>query len=160
MRAERKLNGWYKLRWKILQRDNFTCQYCGQSAPNVKLEVDHKVPIADGGTNDEDNLVTACYACNRGKNGLRQSIALSGHPRPSQHNREAPARKKIIEKLATGDVSASLIAKHTGIKLNVVHVLLQRLQKQGAVINKARGVWGLKKESMPAGQEGDPSRRC
>jgi len=147
MQSKRKLNGWYKLRWKILQRDNFTCQYCGQSAPNVKLEVDHKIPIAEGGTDDEDNLVTTCYACNRGKNGLRQSIVLSGRSRP-RRKADAPTQKKIIEMLATGDMSPDLIAKHTGINPNVVRVLLQRLQKQGVVINKARGIWGLKNKEV------------
>ena len=55
------------LRWKVLQRDNFTCQYCGRHAPDVALEIDHIIPVAKGGTNDILNLVTACYECNHGK---------------------------------------------------------------------------------------------
>ena len=38
--------------------------------------MDHKVAVADGGTDDLSNLITACWACNRGKAGLRQSIVL------------------------------------------------------------------------------------
>lgn len=49
-------------------RDNFTCQYCGQKAPDVILHVDHKVPKVNGGTNQEENLVTCCSSCNVGKN--------------------------------------------------------------------------------------------
>lgn len=56
-----------KTRFQVLQRDNFTCQYCGRSAPNVSLEVDHVVPVAKGGTNDIENLVTSCWECNIGK---------------------------------------------------------------------------------------------
>lgn len=63
--------GYYALRFQILERDNWTCQYCGQYAPNVRLEIDHKVPIVNGGSDNADNLVTACWACNRGKEGLR-----------------------------------------------------------------------------------------
>lgn len=55
------------LRFAVLERDNFTCQYCGAKSPDVKLEIDHKIPVAAGGTNDAGNLVTACFACNRGK---------------------------------------------------------------------------------------------
>lgn len=56
-----------RLRFAILQRDNFTCRYCGRSAPDVVLEVDHVDPRVAGGSNDPANLVTACFQCNRGK---------------------------------------------------------------------------------------------
>lgn len=56
-----------KLRWQILSRDSFTCQYCGSTAPNVKLEVDHIEPRSRGGSDDALNLITACEPCNRGK---------------------------------------------------------------------------------------------
>ena len=66
---DNNMNGnWYALRWRVLQRDNFTCQYCGQSAPSVMLHVDHIVPRAAGGTDDMDNLLSACAACNIGRN--------------------------------------------------------------------------------------------
>lgn len=56
-----------RLRFLIFHRDQFTCCYCGRSAPNVVLEVDHIHPWSKGGTNDLSNLTTACYDCNRGK---------------------------------------------------------------------------------------------
>lgn len=56
-----------KLRFEVFKRDKFTCQYCGKSAPNVILEVDHIKPVAKGGTNDIMNLITSCRDCNRGK---------------------------------------------------------------------------------------------
>ena len=55
------------LRYKILKRDNFTCQYCGRSAPKVTLEIEHLNPVAKGGTNEPYNLITSCEECNRGK---------------------------------------------------------------------------------------------
>ena len=66
--------GYYKLRYEIMLRDKFTCQACGQQAPNVPLEVDHRIEVMNGGTNHKDNLVTLCWACNRGKEGLRASM--------------------------------------------------------------------------------------
>ena len=56
-----------KHRYMILERDNFTCQYCGAKAPDVQLHVDHIHPVAKGGTNDPSNLITACADCNSGK---------------------------------------------------------------------------------------------
>jgi len=55
------------LRFEILRRDNHACRYCGAVAPDVKLTVDHVVPIALGGSNEPANLVTACADCNNGK---------------------------------------------------------------------------------------------
>lgn len=60
-----------KLRFEVFKRDKFTCQYCGKSAPDVLLQVDHVEPVADGGSNDMLNLITSCFECNSGK-GARQ----------------------------------------------------------------------------------------
>ena len=35
-----------RLRYEILRRDNHTCRYCGESAPDVKLTIDHVVPVS------------------------------------------------------------------------------------------------------------------
>jgi hypothetical protein len=56
-----------KIRFEVFKRDSFKCQYCGKSAPNVILEVDHINPVSKGGDNDLLNLITSCYDCNRGK---------------------------------------------------------------------------------------------
>jgi len=59
-----------KLREKIKQRDNYTCQSCNLSVrdePNLLLEIDHIIPISKGGMSSEDNLQTLCWKCNRSK---------------------------------------------------------------------------------------------
>lgn len=59
-----------KLREKIKQRDNYTCQSCNLSIrdePNLLLEIDHIIPISKGGMSSEDNLQTLCWKCNRSK---------------------------------------------------------------------------------------------
>jgi hypothetical protein len=58
------------LRYKVLERDKFTCRYCGRKAPEVVLEIDHSVAWAAGGETNIDNLVTACRDCNRGKSSV------------------------------------------------------------------------------------------
>lgn len=65
-----KTNSGMRLRYKILKRDGFKCQYCGKSPridPLTVLQVDHIKPISRGGVWNEDNLITACSECNLGK---------------------------------------------------------------------------------------------
>jgi len=59
-----------KLRFEVFKRDGFQCAYCGQTPPAVALEVDHVDPKSKGGKDDIDNLITACFNCNRGKRDI------------------------------------------------------------------------------------------
>ena len=59
-----------KLRDTILNRDNWTCYYCGRKLEPGLEEIDHRVPRAWGGSDDPNNLVTACRYCNRAKRDL------------------------------------------------------------------------------------------
>lgn len=56
-----------RLRFAVLQRDGFRCRYCGHHPPDVQLQVDHIVPRSRGGSDDPENLPTACSDCNQGK---------------------------------------------------------------------------------------------
>lgn len=64
-----------RLRFEILKRDGFRCRYCGATAVESLLHVDHVVPEASGGTDDPTNLVSSCASCNLGKSdvGLGES---------------------------------------------------------------------------------------
>lgn len=56
-----------RTRFEIFARDGFICQYCGNKPPDVILEVDHIDPRSNGGSDEDLNLVTSCFTCNRGK---------------------------------------------------------------------------------------------
>jgi len=60
-----------KIRFEVFKRDSFTCQYCGKSAPEVILHVDHIMPVSKGGDNDITNLITSCQSCNSGKSDTK-----------------------------------------------------------------------------------------
>jgi 5-methylcytosine-specific restriction endonuclease McrA len=76
-----------RLRFDVLVRDNYTCQYCGAKGPQAGgtavLHIDHREPVSAGGTNDPLNLVTACQDCNLGK-GARQIDGKKGEKKPEQ----------------------------------------------------------------------------
>lgn len=56
-----------KIRFEVFKRDGFKCAYCGKTPPSVVLEIDHIDPKSKGGKDDINNLITACFDCNRGK---------------------------------------------------------------------------------------------
>lgn len=56
---------WAEIRERIFARDDYTCGYC--STRGGRLECDHIIPHSRGGSDDDDNLVTACLPCNRSK---------------------------------------------------------------------------------------------
>ena len=56
-----------RLRVLVLERDNFTCQFCGRKSPEVKLEIDHKFPKSKGGKDELENYQVLCRECNNGK---------------------------------------------------------------------------------------------
>ena len=51
-------------RQRIMEREGHVCRLC-QSA--FATEVDHVVPIEDGGTDEADNLQALCHACHAAK---------------------------------------------------------------------------------------------
>jgi 5-methylcytosine-specific restriction endonuclease McrA len=55
------------VRFAVFRRDGFRCTYCGAGPSNDRLTVDHVIAVANGGTDDLSNLVTACQTCNIGK---------------------------------------------------------------------------------------------
>ncbi len=61
-----------KLRFEIFRNCDYSCQICGRKASlDLTLEIDHKNPVALGGTNDPENLWVLCFDCNRGKSASK-----------------------------------------------------------------------------------------
>jgi 5-methylcytosine-specific restriction endonuclease McrA len=88
------------VRFEVLKRDGFTCVYCGRNRDKhgVVLEVDHVVPLAEGGSdNDLANLATACWDCNHGK-----AARLLDHRAPAIDFADAAARIREREEQVAG----------------------------------------------------------
>lgn len=56
-------------RQQIFARDRWTCQYCGEIVAKDNATLDHFLPRCKGGTNQKENLRTACLTCNSIKSG-------------------------------------------------------------------------------------------
>lgn len=67
-KAKRRAEVAVGMRFNVFVRDAFRCRYCGLTAADgAVLEADHVTPRSAGGLDVLENLVTACWECNRGK---------------------------------------------------------------------------------------------
>lgn len=57
------------VQWEIFKKWKYQCAFCGKKggANNTVLSIDHIVPVSHGGTDDQDNLISACRKCNKRK---------------------------------------------------------------------------------------------
>ena len=98
-------------RLAIYLRDSFRCVYCCSDLHDADprdVTLDHLRPKADGGSNGETNLVTACRACNCS----RQDTPLSRFAGPETR---ADIKRLAARKLAKYLVLAkALISGQTG----------------------------------------------
>lgn len=78
-----KRNALMLLRFEILKRDNFKCQYCGANPKEdgCKLRIDHIHPKSKGELNEPENLITSCENCNAGKSDvlITEHLLRKGH---------------------------------------------------------------------------------
>lgn len=70
-RRARKKNatGTYTVKeWQSLKEQyEYTCLCCGLKEPEIKLTIDHVVPLIRGGSNTIDNIQPLCFSCNSKK---------------------------------------------------------------------------------------------
>lgn len=57
------------LRAQLFERDAWRCRYCGEQLHATTATLDHIIPVSRGGTNDAENLASACLVCNSIKSG-------------------------------------------------------------------------------------------
>jgi len=84
-----------KVRFEVFKRDNFTCQYCSARPPLIPIEVDHIIPVSKGGLNDMDNLITACFDCNRGKGA--KELTCSPETLKEKHEKSKLAHSQYLQ---------------------------------------------------------------
>lgn len=59
---------------RIHKRDGYRCVLCGNSH---NLCLHHRKKVSEGGTNDDDNLVTLCYPCHAKQHPEIANLILS-----------------------------------------------------------------------------------
>lgn len=79
----------------VLHRDNYTCQCCGKK--NCRLEVHHIKFRRNGGTDDEENLITLCEDCHKGVHA--GTVVLNKTPKKSKNLKHATNMSIIRSRL-------------------------------------------------------------
>jgi len=83
-------------RKNVFQRDQNCCKYCGQK--NKKLSIDHVIPRSRGGTDNWENVITACLQCNVRKGNRtpeEANMPLLGPPFKPLNNMSFETTKQI-----------------------------------------------------------------
>jgi 5-methylcytosine-specific restriction protein A len=66
---------WDKQRRRVLERDNYLCQVCMKKGWISRArQVDHVLPKAFGGSDDDDNLQSICVPCHKAKTALEGNM--------------------------------------------------------------------------------------
>jgi 5-methylcytosine-specific restriction endonuclease McrA len=110
----------------LFARDGYRCQYCGRHRAQLRgrefLTRDHITPMSRGGTNNWQNVVTACSPCNNRKGShLPEEVGMHAQHVPIEPNyvelvwavrRITPVQAKYIKMFYGVEVLHALQAKH------------------------------------------------
>ena len=111
--------GYSSRRSAILHRDNYTCQCC--SKKNCRLEVHHIKFRSNGGTDDEENLITVCEDCHDGvHNG---TLELNKKPKKSKNLKYAThmsiIRSQLLKKYPDAIETFGFVTSENRHRLNL-----------------------------------------
>jgi 5-methylcytosine-specific restriction endonuclease McrA len=70
--------GFENTKVKVLNRDNYICQYCKGKKKDSKLEVHHIIYRSKGGSDEEENLITLCHTCHSDLHHDKIKMKLNG----------------------------------------------------------------------------------
>jgi len=83
---------WKQLRRRAIREYGNQCARCGADGEDVRLELDHRIPVAEGGTDTLDNAQLLCPMCHAPKTqaeARRGRARRSGKRRPRMHPADA-----------------------------------------------------------------------
>ena len=117
--------GYSSRRSAILHRDNYTCQCCGKK--NCRLEVHHIKFRSNGGTDDEENLITLCKECHDGVHA--GTVVLNKKPKKSKNLKHAThmsiIRSQLLKKYPDTIETFGFVTSENRnhLKLNKAHYI-------------------------------------
>lgn len=111
--------GYSSRRSAILHRDNYTCQCCGKK--NCRLEVHHIKFKSNGGTDDEENLITLCKECHDGVHAC--TVKLNKKPKKSKNLKHAThmsiIRSQLLKKYPDAIETFGFVTNENRHRLNL-----------------------------------------
>jgi len=77
---------------EIKEKYDYTCLKCGRREPEIKLTIDHIIPLKHGGTNTKDNIQPLCTSCNSSKGTKTEDYRKELYP---QYDRRILKRRDV-----------------------------------------------------------------
>lgn len=98
----------------VLQRDEWTCVYCGVGVDEDTFSIDHILPRSRGGRSSFENTVCACKPCNSKKaNKTPAEAGMRLRVKPARPANLNPIRAKF-DRVKLNDKWAPYVAPHLG----------------------------------------------
>ena len=99
---------WRSIRVRVLRRDRYTCQYCGDPANTV----DHVKPRSHGGGDELTNLVACCVRCqvadrSQSVRDVKGSLAVRNTVFKRGGRLEMPPSSDYLPQTSSGPVTRS-----------------------------------------------------
>ena len=108
----------------VLSRDGYTCQHCKGKSKDNRLEVHHIVFRKNGGSDEQENLITLCKTCHdslhKGKIKLKKNGKIKGQLKHATQMNSI--RQQLLKRLPDGEETFGFITKE--------HRYLMRLPKE------------------------------
>ena len=70
--------GFASTKAKVLYRDNYQCQHCKTTKKGIQYDVHHIVFRSNGGSDNEENLITLCHDCHTALHNGEYELNLKG----------------------------------------------------------------------------------
>ena len=116
LQTQRPVERWQKLshaemRDILYDAQNGVCAGCGRELEKEFMELDHKLPRADGGVNDITNRIMLCSPCNRKKS---HTLTLSGLVRENKKSGWMKSENRARQASSAARLKADMI-KNSGL---------------------------------------------
>lgn len=113
--------GFENTKAKVLNRDSYTCQHCKGKSKDSKLEVHHIIFRSNGGSDEEDNLITLCHTCHYKLHHNKIKLKLTGKRKGSlKHATQMNSiRIQLLKKYPEAIETFGYITKANRIVINI-----------------------------------------
>ena len=134
---------WKWRRREAIIRDDYACQKCGAQGGrkgDTQLHVHHIKPVAEGGSDDLENLETLCSSCHRSRHA-DEAASNPGHFEKEFFDEDFLDAVSAVDGATTNEV-----AEAVGCKYRTAYARLGELEDEGTVTGRKVGnslVWML-----------------
>ena len=110
----------------LIKKQKGRCMYCGRKVARDLFDLDHKNPVAKGGTNRKSNFQLLCRTCNTRKDALtdrefRRKYKAAGVPQTQVLPSRVIRQDKFTQVGNTASKSATATRKRSKRRTQVVH---------------------------------------